>query len=347
MDEQAMNVAIVGAGAIAEEAHLPAWAAVPGARVRAVVDVDEQRAQCLARRWDLPLHFTDYHDVLDDPSIHVLDICLPPALHADCTVDALGAGKHVLLEKPFVTRLGDACRILDAERQSASTLMVAENWSYAFPTMKVKELLSSGELGEPLMLRAHHEGTLSLDAAEGAMPGWLLDMESAGGGYLMNAGIHMIHVARELMGDVDSLSCYMTDAGKTATTALDHETVLAGRFANQALLGVNLTGRSRHLGDRRLAFSVFGTEGVAEFDILRNEVSWTRNGTRNTVCSSDSVLGYVEEIRHFVACCRDGQEPRTSARDQAVTVATVLAAYRSARLGGPVRPNELLDEVIS
>jgi predicted dehydrogenase len=339
-----MNIAVVGAGLVAVEAHLPAWSQVDGARVEAIVDADPGRARSVAAGWGVPTHRTDYRAVIADPRIHALDVCLPPGAHADCAVEALAAGKHVLLEKPFVTTFDEASRVLEAERASSATLMVAENWSFASSTSMVRELLGSGDLGEPFLLRAHHEGTLLLDAAEGTMPDWLLRTETAGGGYLMNAGIHMIHLARELMGELASLSCYTTADAADAETVLDYDAVLAGEFDSGALASMNFTARSRHVGERRLAFALFCTEGTVDFDVLSGEVAWTADNTRRSVQRAGSSMGYVEEIAHFVACCRDGVEPRTCARDQTMTLATVLAAYRSMRLGRPVAPGELLAE---
>lgn len=342
MGTEGMNVALVGAGLIAESSHVPAWKKVEGADLLAIVETDADRASKVAKRWDIPVVHASYEEAISDRRIDALDICLPPHLHADCTVKALEAGKHVLLEKPFAATLDEARRILEAEGRSQATLMVAENWPYASATRQVTRLLTDGVLGEPFMLRGQHESALYLIEDSVSTPPWVLDSAAAAGGYVMNAGIHMIHLARELMGNFALVHSFTTAQPQAGARLLDYDAVVSGQFTSGALASFHLTGRSSHLGDRRLFLALVCTEGVVEFDMLHGDVAWTVGGTRTETVPAYPSLGFEEEITHFVDCCKTGMKPRTGARDQAVTLATVLAAYRSMEQGVPVSPSELL-----
>ena len=103
MNSAELRVGLVGAGAIARDQHLPGWRLVPQARVVNVADASFAAAEKTAADFLLPRFETDYRVLLDDPAIDVIDICCPSALHAQVSIAALNAGKHVLCEKPMAT----------------------------------------------------------------------------------------------------------------------------------------------------------------------------------------------------------------------------------------------------
>lgn len=336
-----LRVALLGAGRIAEAAHLPAWRDREAVTVAVVVDTRRDRLEAVARRWEIPEQATDYQSLLERADIDAVDICLPPHLHATVAEAFLARDKHVLVEKPIATTLSDAWRLAAAARATRAVLMVAENWPFASATRRVKQLLDEGILGEICLLKAHHEGGFYVDRASDPRR-WIMDVEQAGGGYLIDAGVHAINLARHLLGDFASVSAYATPG--VPPEALEEDLVLAGRFRSGGLASMHFTGRSRHLGERRLGFALFGTRGVADFDVWSGHVSWTADGVRTTVDDARASRGFREEIDHFLDCIVSGAEPLTSAEQQLGTLATALAAYRSVRERRPVDPAELLEE---
>jgi predicted dehydrogenase len=334
-----VNVALVGAGRIAEVAHLPAWRTRRDARVTVVVDADAGRAESLARGAAIAEWTTDYRAVIQRPDVDAVDICLPPHLHRPVTEDCLAAGKHVLLEKPLATTLPDARRLVAAARQSGRVLMIAENWPFSTAARRAQALLTEGVLGEVFLVKAHHEAGFYIDRARDAR-GWVQRLEEAGGGYLMDAGIHTISLARHLCGEFASVFAQASPA--TPPTALEEDVVLVARFRSGALGAFDFTGRSRHLGERRLGFSLFGSRGVCDFDVWSGRVSWTVDGVRQDVEDARFSRGFAEEIAHFLDCITSGKPPLTSAEQQVASVATVLAIYRSVHEQRPVDPHALL-----
>lgn len=338
MREAEIHVAIIGAGAIAEQAHLPAWSEVESARVVAVVDRDLDRARRVAGDWGIPYWHQDYEAILGDPDIDAFDVCVPPAFHAEIALAAIDAGKHVLLEKPMTIDLAEAKRLVHTAEDSQLTLMIAENWPFASAAERAFEILADGIVGDPFLLQANHHSDLYLER-EMETSSWLNRPESAGRGYLLQAGIHTVNLARCLLGEIDSIQAFALPAN----SPIEHSLVLAVRFEQGALGSMNFTGRSQHLGERRLEFKLFCTDGIVEFDIWSGRVSWTAKGTRTNVEVTLPSRGFQEEIEHFLECILLGGEPRTSASDQLHTLAAVHAAYRSLDEGRPIRPEEVLN----
>ncbi len=334
-----IHIALVGAGRIADAAHLPAWKEQTDARVTLVVENHPERAEWIARKWEIPEWVTDYRTILERDDIHAVDLCLPPHLHAPVTEEFLARGKHVLVEKPMATNLDDARRMVMAAAGSEAVFMVAENWPFASSTRRVMDLIREGVLGELFFMKAHHESGLYIDRGRETRP-WVLNAKQSGGGYLLDAGIHTINLARHLMGEYASLFAFATPG--SPPDALEDDLVLAARFRSGKIASMCFTGRSRHLGERKLGFTLFGTGGVAEFDIWSGRVSWTSSGIQTDLEETEFSRGFREEIRHFLDCITSGGQPLTSAEQQIGTVAAALAIYQSLRERRPVDPAELL-----
>jgi predicted dehydrogenase len=339
VESKKLRYAVIGAGGIAVTEHLPAWAARTDAELVSVVDVDAGRAQAAAERFGASGWHTDYRELLREGGIDAVDICSPPAFHREMTVDFLDAGIHVLLEKPFVLNLEDAAAVVEADARSSAVLMIAENWPYASAVTRVVRAVQDGLLGDLYMLRAHHENSIWDAEPELLPPG--MSLAQAGGGLTMSAGIHALNLARYLMGDISEVFAYSTPPGATPQPWIDRDVVLAARCGEERLVSMNFTGRSRLLEGRRLAFTVFGTRGVAEFEMLTGEVTIVHDGTSTTYVDAAPSMGYAEEIDHFLDCVRSGSAVRTTAADQVGTIATVLAVYESMATGQVARPAHL------
>jgi UDP-N-acetylglucosamine 3-dehydrogenase len=337
-----LRVALIGAGQIGREAHLPAWAANDQAEVVWVVDNREEAARKTAKEWEIPNWSTDYREVLSSGGIDAVDLCLSTKAHAEASLLFLEGGCHVLVEKPVALSLDEAKAMRRAALETGRTLMVAENWPFSTAMRRVNEILSSGEPWEPIMLHASHESALRLPPTDEEQP-YL--------GYLFVAGTHTLNLARELVGEFGEITAYATPTEQGPHHPLDDDLVIAARFRNGAVGSFNFTGRSRHLGERKLEFKLIADRGVIEFEVWRGWVRCTVDGSRTTyeVHNEASgyvnpVLGYTEEVAHFVECVKEGKEPRTSAENQMRTLASVLAAYRSLETGGSVDPASLLSE---
>lgn len=336
-----LGIALIGAGQIGVGAHLPAWSEVEGADVRWVVDTQEEAARQAAQAWGISRWSTDHREALSDPEVHAVDVCTPAVSHTSVCLEALGSGRHVLVEKPVALSLEDLRKLRAAAETQDVVLMVAENWPFASAVRRVRGIIHGDDPWQPILLQARHESGLRLTPIE-ALTRPVGDRVQLG--YLFVAGIHTLNLARHLIGELEVVTAYSTPAVTGSHFLLDDDTVMAARFENNAIGSFSFTGRSRHLGERNLFFRLIADRGVVEFELWRGWVRVTMDGEEATYRASSPSMGYREEIEHFVACIKGGEKPLTSADDQLLTLATLLAAYESLETGDEVSPRSLLDE---
>ena len=200
-----VNVGIVGIGFMGM-IHYQAYQTVPGAKVGAICTRDKKK---LAGDWrDIKGNFgppgtmmdlgkvaryADWHELLDDPKIDMVDICLPPKLHADVTVAALQAGKHVLCEKPIALNTADARRMVKAAEKSKKLLMIAHVLPFVPAFAFVRRAATGGKYGK--LLGGHFKRII-------ANPVWLKDFydPQSVGGPVVDLHIHDAHFIRLLWG---------------------------------------------------------------------------------------------------------------------------------------------------
>lgn len=142
-----IRIGVLGAAAIVPSALTDPARSVPEARVVSIAARDPKRAEAFARRHKIPRVHQTYRDVLADPDIDAIYNPLPNSLHAEWTIRALKAGKHVLCEKPFASNANEAEQMANAARETGLVLSEAFAYRYHPLTMRVKEIIASGELG--------------------------------------------------------------------------------------------------------------------------------------------------------------------------------------------------------
>lgn len=325
-----LRVALIGSGLIARSSHLPAWQACKGGEVTWVVDRDPELAESVARQWSIPHWATDMSEAL--PNVDAVDICLPPRLHEPAVLQALEQGVHVLVEKPLAVGLAASENILQAERRADRTVMVAENWPFSSVAREAKKLLEEGKFGEPFLLQANHHSALFCEDIHPEQPDWLRDPEGSGGGYLLNAGIHSVALARHLLGEISAVS--VIAQGSAGQMRFDLDMVAAVEFVSGQTGSFTFTGRSRHFGPRRLSMEIFTSEGTMTFDVLKGSLELSDPGKVVSMEPSPKSMGFVEEVQHFVDCVANKETPLTSCEDQLRTLTCVEAMYASAAAGG-------------
>ncbi len=149
-----LNIALIGAGDVASAAHMPSYAENPQARVAAIADPDVTSARSLAGRYGIERVVADYHELLDDGSINAVDICTPHDLHCPIAMDALNAGKHVIVDKPIAVNLEEADRMIRAAHELELRLLVVLNQRFLPAHRAIREMISGGQLGTPFLMNA-------------------------------------------------------------------------------------------------------------------------------------------------------------------------------------------------
>jgi predicted dehydrogenase len=334
-----INFGLIGCGRVAPR-HAQSLSTLAHARLVAVADVIGARAQRFATDYKAESH-TDYRRLLDRPDVDAVSICTPSGMHAQMAVEAMQAGKHVIVEKPMALNLPDADRMIATAKSTGVKLCVVLQNRYNPPMRDLRRVVDEGKLGRLLLGNATVRWYRPQEYYEDGWHGtWAMD-----GGALMNQSIHHIDALQWLMGDVESVFAY------TATLAHKIETedvgVVALRFKSGALGTVegstitypqNLEGSVALFGERG-SVKVGGTA-------LNRKVIWKIEGeleherellTRDQV-DPPSVYGYSHQaiITDVVAAIRENRAPATNGTEARKSVALVLAMYESARIGKPV-----------
>lgn len=190
-----LRVALIGAGGIAQDQHLPGWNKVPWARLVAAADPSPQALAELAKVAPLDRLVSDYRELLDDRTIDVVDVCAPSALHAEIVIAALAAGKHVLCEKPMATSKADAAAILAAWRASGKKLMIAQHLRFDPRVTQLRAYLASHSPGDIYYTRGQWLRRRRLPARAGFTVRAL-----SGGGALYDLGVHLLDLGWWLCG---------------------------------------------------------------------------------------------------------------------------------------------------
>ncbi|MBC8534975.1 Gfo/Idh/MocA family protein [Yeguia hominis] len=196
-----INVGIAGCGSIARFRHAPEYLANPESKIAGFYDPISERSEALSREFGGCV-YASYDDMLKDPNISAISVCSANTFHAQMTIQALQAGKHVLCEKPLATSSKDAEKMVEAAKSSGCYLMVGQNQRFHPAHKKAKEILKVGELGKVLSFRTGfaHAGpeTWSADKSNKT---WFFDKSKAFIGAMGDLGVHKLDLVQWLIGE--------------------------------------------------------------------------------------------------------------------------------------------------
>ncbi|EXX87271.1 oxidoreductase [Paenibacillus darwinianus] len=191
-----VRIGIIGCGGIATGKHLPSLAKVEEAELAAFCDIVLERAEEAKTKFGSAeaVVYEDFRELLKDRTIDVVHVCTPNDSHADITIAALEAGKHVMCEKPMAKTAADARRMLEAAERTGRKLAIGYQNRYRPDTRYLKDACANDELGEIYFAKAHA-------IRRRAVPTWgvFLDEEKQGGGPLIDIGTHALDLALWLM----------------------------------------------------------------------------------------------------------------------------------------------------
>ena len=308
---------------------IPALRASPRSELVAVASRDPARAAAYAREWGIPRTFGRYEDLLADREIDVVYNPLPNSLHAEWTIRAARAGKHVLCEKPLAISVEEVDAIAKAAREAS--VVVAEGLMYRHQnlTREVRAMVERGMLGELRVVRGcftfplTREGDVRLDPA-------------LGGGCLWDLGVYPISYARMMIGSEPSEAFGWQTLGPTGI-----DVAFAGqlRFPSNVVLQCDTGFRAAFRRDVEIVGSEASLFIPNPFKPGPSEpVHLVRGDERQTidVAGSDAHL-YLGEVEDLADAVLLGRPPAVSLVDSRGTVAAIVALLASAREGRPVK----------
>lgn len=188
-----MNFGILGAARIAAGALIPAIKKAGNAKVLGIGARDAGRASAYAAQHAIPKSYGSYDEMLNDPEIEAVYNPLPNSEHAPLTIRALEAGKHVLCEKPFTMNALEAVQVAEVSRHTGKQVMEAFMWRFHPQVQQVKDIISSGQIGEFRLIRTSFCFTLG-------NPLDIRAIQSLGGGALYDIGTYCVSGSRTFAG---------------------------------------------------------------------------------------------------------------------------------------------------
>ncbi len=212
---------IVGPGRIAENVVRDV-VHVPGAEVTAVGSRSPDRAQDFARRHGIGTAHGSYADLVADPDVDVLYLATPHPQHHAVALDAIAAGKHLLVEKSFTATVAGAQEVVDAARAAGVFVMEAMWTRFQPAVVRLRELVADGAVGEVRSVQA------DLGVAREYDPADRLFAKELGGGALLDLGVYVVSFAQMLLGDPDTV----TATGSTFPTGVDAEAAVLLGYAD-------------------------------------------------------------------------------------------------------------------
>ena len=336
-----VRVSIVGAGGIAEHAHIPALRA-QGSRVElvAAVDVDADRLTDFRQRNDIPAGYTSLDEMLTIEKPDLVHICTPPSLHTDQVVRCLAAGVWVFVEKPPCLSLAEFDRIEAAERAGGPYASIVFQHRFGSGARYLGALIKSGALGRPLV--AVCNTTWYRDAEYYAVP-WRGKWETEGGGPTMGHGIHQMDLMLALLGEWTEVRAM---AGRLDRDVRTEDVSMAlVRFASGAMASVvNSVLSPREESYLRFDFTEATVELTHLYGYDNSHWRYTpapdREG-RWQLPKDEVRSSHAAQLPLLLDAMDLGERPPVSGRSGRETLELVTALYRSAFTGEPVRRDQL------
>jgi predicted dehydrogenase len=297
---ETINIAVVGCGAIVEQQHLPSLARLAAAgrcQVTTLVERDRARAERLAERFGIPEILTDHHDLFarargraqantqagSGPNVDAVVVGLPNHLHASIGIELLEIGLHMLVEKPVANTVADCDAMIAAAKKTGVTLAVGHMRRFAHAGRYAKWAIDSGLLGR----------IRSFDIQNGFVYAWpvttdyLWHKEKAGGGVLIDLGVHTLDQMLWWLGDVQSFTYYDDNYGGVEADCKIEVTLESGAE------GIVQISRTRDLRETAI---IRGERAELEVGLVSNTVSlrFYRDTGGQTTSARMGIIGHAD-----------------------------------------------------
>jgi predicted dehydrogenase len=329
-----LGVALVGIGHLTMEQLLPAFAQSRSTKLVALVSGDRAKAEAVAARHGVESRriydYKGFDRIKDDPAIEAVYIVLPNHLHAEYTVRAAAAGKHVLCEKPMAATSAEAQQMIDACKKANRKLMLAYRIQYEPHNRFVMKAVRDKRFGTVKLVEGHNGQNL------GDPNQWRLK-KAAGGGALFDVGIYCLNTCRFVLGEepIWVTGAVHSTPGDARFKEVDENVVFQLGFPSGALgsfscsFGTHAARRYRCLADRG---GWIGMDPAFDYEGLQLELSQVRG--RDEFREKPTIPDkqqFALELDHLAGCIRDDKQPYTPGEEGAQDVRIMEAIFQSAR----------------
>ena len=345
-----LKVGIIGTGGISGT-HIPGWSASEHAELVAGSDIDEAGLKRWGEKHGIKKLSTKPEDLFRDPDIDIIDICTPNNYHAPLAIAALGAGKHVICEKPLAPAPAAIRDMIAARDRSGKLLMTAQHFRFQGSAKAMKAEIDAGALGDIY----HARSWMLRRAAAPVRPGFIIKQHS-GGGPCIDIGVHILDLTLWFMGNPKPTSVtgvaraelahqkgVFSVWGGSIPDVFDVEDFAAAfvRFENGATLVLEVSWLLHHdTTGEDMQMWLYGTKGGSHWpkcEILQTNYETRQQYNRTLKLTRDTMEPHALECVEFAKAISEGA-PSPVQAEQSLQVMTILdGVYRSQKTGGEVR----------
>lgn len=341
-----MKVAVIGCGTIANAAHIPAYMENKDVQIKYFCDILPQRAEEAVKKYGCGTAVTDYREVLKDDEIEAVSVCTPNKMHSEITIAALKSGKNVLCEKPASRTLEDTIKMQQACHESGKILNIGVVNRFNTNVNKIKEIIDSGKLGEVYNVYVSFRAHRSIPGLGGAFT----TSEIAGGGVLIDWGVHYLDIVMYCLGDPKAKTVSAEKFSRLGNPIKDYvyTDMWAGPPVEDGIYDVEegISGIVRSEGPVIMFNGAWAQNiGVSEtfIDFMGDKAGirltyggdfvlyGTENGMLTKVeYSSQNTNMFQNEIDSFIKCIKTNEKLPSHIDTNIVTARLMDAIYRSA-----------------
>jgi len=336
-------IIIIGTGAIAR-VHIEAYKSFGNCRIAALCDLFVEKAESLIVEMGLQgaVAYKDYREALASSEADIVSVCLPPGLHAQVAIDALNAGKHVLVEKPMATSLQECDLMIEAGKKSCKLLSIVCQNRFKTPMMKMKQLLDSGQIGPVRYANIHSywwRGQSYYDLW------WRGTWEKESGGCTTGHATHHIDLMQWLLGMPTEVTAVITNMVHTNSECEDLSLAIFRYPDKMAQLTATLLmhGEEQSMvftGDKAKVSIPWSVHSNKE---LENGFPTEDFETKDCVQTYYDSLpdldleGHPAQIRNFIRAIDKEESLLVTGEEGRKTIELIMAIYKSSVIKAPVQ----------
>lgn len=319
-----LKVGIVGCGGVVHQEHIPSFSKLSNAVVQSVCDMNQDLARQTAARHGIPGAYAGLTEMLAGEKLDIVDICVPPQIHAPIALEALNAGCHILMEKPMALKVSDCDAMLEAARKNDRKICVIHNQLYNPPFPRARQMVADGAIGEftgmRILLSDHRDEMIMKKDY------WIHKLP---GGVIGESGPHIVYLSLAFLNSVKAVDITAKnflehpwapfdefrlelEGEKTMSSVVmsyssTRHDLLVDIMGTEGYIHVDLTAKflvhyraKESIRPSRFAHYFFSTKSQEVADLVGNAISYA-TGTLK--------LGHEVEIQAFVENLLNGKEP--------------------------------------
>lgn len=336
-----LRIAMVGCGEIAVQ-NSKAIKAAPNTSIVHAMDLDIKLAKRLAALHEAP-YTTNFEEVLANKEVETVFLAVPHHLHAPMAIQAMKAGKHVIVEKPMANNVADCEKMLEVAQQTGAILSVCYCQRYSPQLMRAKELIEKGAVGRILGTsitfgQVRNESYWTVGFTGRVKTDWRGSREKAGGGVLIMNLCHTLDYFRHLTG-LEVKHIFAEYA--TLTHPVEVEDILSATYQYEGGGIGTLCGSTHVVGARMDEERVWGSDGqiilrpILKFSSLRAVDGYSANRWHEVKNLPPPIERQIF-VERFAEAVRAGKEPEVSGKDGLAVQRIIEAAYASAQKRQPI-----------